>query len=263
MGRAHGGCAQLLSLRAPVVLAVLLAAAPVAAGDAAGRLAALLASDEAAAEALMARCGREARCVAAGVADQLGSGAHLVRAPVPDTDTIRWAETRPSIEVDVGDDVVRVEIRRFGRKVAPGLAAALATLPSDRPLVIDLRANAGGSFNRMLDVAGLLLGAHAGAIRLVSAAGTTWRDVPSASDQVVPVRTVVIGAGTASAAEVLAALLVVHGGARLCGDAPSAGEASLKSVIPVDHDWRLLVERARIDVPPLDLEGGLRPAGPC
>ncbi len=44
---------------------------------------------------------------------------------------------------------------------------------------------------------------------------------------------------------------------------PSAGEAALKAVIPVDHDWRLLVERARIEVPAVGLAGGLRPARAC
>jgi hypothetical protein len=49
----------------------------------------------------------------------------------------------------------------------------------------------------------------------------------------------------------------------LCGSEPSAGAAALKAVVAVDHDWRLLVERARIEVPPVELQGGLRPQRTC
>jgi hypothetical protein len=115
----------------------------------------------------------------------------------------------------------------------------------------------------MLEVAGFFLGPRQAALALVSAERTTWLDLPAPPARGPRVAAVQVGALTASAGEVLAALLVAHGGAALCGDQPSAGAAALKAVIPVDHDWRLLVERARIEVPAVELQEGLRPARAC
>ena len=67
-----------------------------------------------------------------------------------------------------------------------------------------------------------------------------------------------VGPGTASSAEVLAALLQRYAGACLAG-ARTAGKDHLTRVIAVDHDWRLLVAAERIEVPGVDLTGGLRP----
>ena len=83
-----------------------------------------------------------------------------------------------------------------------------------------------------------------------------------ASDQTFPeVRglPVLVGPGTASSAEVLAALLQRYAGARLAGSR-TAGKNHLTRVIAVDHDWRLLVPAERIAVPGVELTGGLQPA---
>jgi C-terminal processing protease CtpA/Prc len=70
--------------------------------------------------------------------------------------------------------------------------------------------------------------------------------------------TVVVGPGTASSGEVLAGLLHRYAGAELVGE-PTAGKDYIVRVIPVDHDWRLLVRAETIEVPGVDLRGGLRP----
>ncbi len=70
---------------------------------------------------------------------------------------------------------------------------------------------------------------------------------------------VLVGPETASSAEVLAALLQRYAGARLAGSR-TAGKDHLTRVIAVDHDWRLLVPAERIEVPGIELTGGLRPA---
>jgi hypothetical protein len=50
-----------------------------------------------------------------------------------------------------------------------------------------------------------------------------------------------------------------YAGARLAGSR-TAGKDHLTRVIAVDHDWRLLVPAERIEVPGVELTGGLRPA---
>lgn len=273
MGRPHGRRAELLplSLRPGVAACgsalLLLTAAPAAAGDAFDRLFTAL---EAAAipfdrQALADRCGREALCAARIVAGEQAGRVRLVRAPTPHTDTVRWASTRPSIRLYRDEVPARLEILRFGRKVMPELEAALARRPAGPPLLIDLRNNAGGSFTRMLGVAGRLIGRTPRALKLIESGTPTWVDLQAGSGRApqLAIATVAIGAGTASAAEVLAALLAVHSGARLCGQGKSAGEATLKSVVAVDQAWRLLIERARVQVPPLDLARGLRPSEAC
>ena len=69
---------------------------------------------------------------------------------------------------------------------------------------------------------------------------------------------VLIGPGTASSAEVLAALLRRHAGARLIG-ARSGGKDWLTRLVPVDHDWRLAIPAERIEVPGEALAQGLVP----
>jgi hypothetical protein len=245
----------------------MLAAAPAAAGDALDRILA-----EAAAAAgtalpsraeLSAACGGDLLCSARRLVAVLGPRARLLPVAHPDTDSIRWVETQPSLRVARAGGVVRIELLRFGRKIMPELAAALAPAQGEPAYLLDLRRSRGGRFERMLEVAGFFLGPRQAALALVSAERTTWLDLPAPPARGPRVAAVQVGALTASAGEVLAALLVAYGGAALCGDQPSAGAAALKAVIPVDHDWRLLVERARIEVPAVELQEGLRPARAC
>ena len=247
--------------------AALLAGAPAAAGDALDRLldqtAAVSGAPLPPRSALLEACGSDLPCSARRLVDALGFGARLQPVVHADTDTIRWVETRPSLRIRREDGAVRVELLRFGRKIMPELVAAFSTAGADQTLVLDLRQTRGGRFARMLDVAAFFLGPRRNALALVGAGGTSWLDLPAPATRGPRLAAVRIGAATASAGEVLAALLVAHGDAALCGSEPSAGAAALKAVIPVDHDWRLLVERARIEVPAVGLDGGLRPEAPC
>ena len=150
---------------------------------------------------------------------------------------------------------------RFGRTADREVADAVVghTPATPARLVLDLRGNAGGDFDRMRRVASLFTGPQAGAIRLLGRSGTTDVALPR------PLRAigefeidVLIGPGTASSAEVLAALLRRHVGARLIG-APTLGKDWLTRVIPVDHDWRLAIPAERIEVPGETLAQGLVP----
>ena len=178
----------------------------------------------------------------------------------PDTDTIRRAHTVPSLSAVErrSDGALVVVLDRFGRTADREIADALAAHAPER-LVLDLRANAGGDFDRMRRVASLFTGPREGAIRLLGREGA--RDVALPP----PLRIigeleidVLIGPGTASSAEVLAALLRRHAGARLIG-APTLGKDWLTRLVPVDHDWRLAIPAERIEVPGETLAQGLVP----
>lgn len=211
----------------------------------------------------------ERRCPAAGTrcAAQLivehMPAAQLVQVSHPDTDTIRRAHTVASV-TSAGrrdDGALVVVLNRFGRtadrEVADAIVAAGPPVPER--VVLDLRGNGGGDFDRMRRVASLFTGPRENAVRLLGHDGATDVALPQ------PLRAigqfeidVLIGPATASSAEVLAALLRRHAGARLIG-APTLGKDWLTRLVPVDHDWRLAVPAERIEVPGETLARGLVP----
>ena len=202
------------------------------------------------------------RCTAQLIVDHLPA-ARLVPVSHPDTDTIRRAHTVPSVSAVErrSDGALVLVLDRFGRTadrdVADAIAAAGPAVPTR--VVLDLRGNAGGDFDRMRRVASLFTGPREGAIRLLGRAGATDVALPA------PLRAigefelgVLVGHGTASSAEVLAALLRRHAGARLIG-VPTLGKDWLTRLIPVDHDWRLSIPAEQIEVPGETLAQGLVP----
>ena len=206
----------------------------------------------------------DTRCAARLIAGSLPA-ARLVRVKHPDSDTIRRAHTEPSVTaVEWRDDAALVVVLdRFGRTADREVADAVTARANGAPvrLVLDLRRNAGGDFDRMRRIASLFTGPREGAIRLIGQSGATDVTLPA------PLRAlaldgapldVLIGPETASSAEVLAALLRRHAGARLVG-AKTRGKDWLTRLIPVDHDWRLAIPAERIEVPGERLAQGLVP----
>ena len=202
------------------------------------------------------------QCAARLIAGSLPA-ARLVPVDHPDTDTIRRAYTAPSVSAAErrGDGALVVVLDRFGRTADREVADAIAAVgPVETSrVVLDLRGNAGGDFDRMRRVASLFTGPQVGAIRLYGRNGVTDVALPR------PLRAigefeidVLVGPGTASSAEVLAALLRRHAGARLIG-APTLGKDWLTRLVPVDHDWRLAIPAERIEVPGEILARGLVP----
>ena len=286
MGRPHGGRGQLLPLTAAVPTAT--AFARVAAGilalaALAGAPGAYAAEAEAPRDRLLGAVARhialpaslgaeierrcppaDTRCAADLIAGSLPA-ARLVRVNHPDTDIIRRAHTEPSVtavEWRAGAALV-VELARFGRTADREIADAVAAQANGAAsrLVLDLRRNGGGDFDRMRRVASLFTGPKAGAIRLVGRGGATDLALPA------PLRVlaldgaaldVLIGPETASSAEVLAALLRRHAGARLIG-ARTLGKDRITRLIPIDHDWRLALPAERVEVPGEALAEGLVP----
>ncbi len=210
------------------------------------------------------RCAEDAVCAAALVARAFDGRAALERVTHPDTDTIRLVKTRPSVRAlgRLADGAVLVALDRFGRKAEPELRAALTGLGGAR-LVLDLRANDGGDFERMLRVAGLFTGPVDDALYLLGSDGRRSRSIPAlARIGGVVALAVLVGARTASSAEMLAALLRRYARAEVLGER-TFGKDYLVRAIPVHHDWRLLVPAERVEIPGETLAGGLVPDRPA
>jgi len=217
--------------------------------------------------ALAAACGADALCAARRVVALWPERARLERVRHPDTDAIRLARVQRSVTVAelLPSGRLRIALDRFGRRATSELLAAArrhggASLSA---IELDLRRNAGGDLGRALRVAALFIGTRPGAVRLHGARQTTRLDLPPPRRRLPPVPLIVlIGPDTASSAEVLAALLRRHAGARLVGARP-AGKDSVQRIVPVAHDFRLWLPAGRLDVAGEDLARGLRPDVPC
>lgn len=210
--------------------------------------------------ALRGACGADATCGARILAAKLGPGTRLEPASQPGTDVIRWVETQASLgPIEVLPDGTRViPLLRFGRKALPELSAAL---DGAERIVIDLRANTGGDFERMLHLAAILVGPREDAVILHEGTRRERRDLPTVAATTQPkIEAVLTGPKTASSAEVLAALLRRHAKAQILGER-TAGKDYLLHGVPVDSHWRLFVPGARIEVPGETLSGGLQPDG--
>ncbi len=244
--------------RAPVArLALLLGllAAPVASGRAEPFLDRLGVGPDRQPEVL-ARCGEDRLCAARLLAAADPARYRLVKVETPDTDTIRWVRTRPSITgvEPLGDGRLRVRVDRFGRRLLGELGERV---PAGSRILLDLRGSRGGDFGRMLRLARALLGARLEPPLLETETGTTPFRLPGGAAMKLQLEGVLIGPRTASSAEVLAAL-ANRAGVPLCG-ARSRGKDWLEEVVPVRQGWQLLVRRGRLLVPGVTLTGGLRP----
>ena len=247
-------------------LLALAAAGPAAAsGDSIDRLLATLTAtgwhaEGVTADGMRTACGEDVVC-AAGLIAKNDRRARLETARHPDSDTIRWAKTKPSV-FDLGlapDGRRRIALDRFGRKVEAELAPLLT---GNQGLILDLRANRGGDFERMLRVAGRFIGPLEDALILVGSNGRRSLPLPDRGAPLVEgALTVLVGPNTASSGEILAALLRRYAGARVFG-ARTAGKDYLLRIVPLDQDWRLLVPGERVEVPGENLRGGLTPDGP-
>jgi C-terminal processing protease CtpA/Prc len=114
----------------------------------------------------------------------------------------------------------------------------------------------------MLRIAGRFTGPVAGAVRVVTWDRVRALAIPPPTGPVWRGRiAVLVGAGTVSSGEVLAALLRRHAGATVLGER-TWGKDYVLRVEPIDHDWQALVPDGRIEVPGETLAGGLLPDGP-
>lgn len=208
------------------------------------------------------RCGEDGLCVAELLVEAGEGRFRLVETEAPDTDTIRWAETKPSVTNRqlLEGGLLYLAIGHFGRKVEAEIDDALSGEVTS--IVLDLRDNQGGDFGRMLRVAGRFLGTALRTLHIERAGEGHTVVVPDGGPKG-PSKdlTVLVGPRTASSGEILAALLRSQGRARILGER-TAGKDYLLRVVAVDQNWRLLVPAEKVQVPGEILAGGLEPDGP-
>ena len=207
----------------------------------------------------VADCGADALCAARRLVRLAPEDFRIERLPRPDTDRIRWVVSTPSLGRvrRLVDGRLLVELRRFGRT----LWHELRRLPAGARVVLDLRENGGGDLRRMLRLAARLVGGDAARIVLLRRDGVR-RELEAAPAPVPPLRidAVLVGAKTASSAEILAALLR-RAGVPLCG-ARTYGKDRIEAALPLSGDRHLRASLGRALVPGVDLAGGLLPELP-
>lgn len=184
-----------------------------------------------------------ALCFAEALTSALPEKTRLEPVTHPDTDSIRWVRTAPSVTVDKSSGTRTLRITHFGRKVVTELREASA--PGSLP--VDLRGNEGGDFERMLEIAGVLLGSRQDVIEIDHGDRIEHRSLKGPSAPAWRISSVETDEKTASAALILARLLTAGGGAQLIGP-DRGGPVFLKHRIPIDHDWRLILPVAEVRV---------------
>jgi carboxyl-terminal processing protease len=156
----------------------------------------------------------------------------VVRAPLV------WA---PVSSLSLPGNVAMVSIKAFTDKTPSLLRGILTNLAAQKPrgLVLDLRSNEGGSFQRVVDCAGMLLSGDKVVAIMVHRGGAEEVLRTSGSSLLVGVPVVVlINGDTASGAEMLAAALKEEGGARLVGKR-TLGKWNLQKLAPLSNKYAL------------------------
>ena len=192
-----------------------------------------------------ASCGT-ALCFAEMLTAKLPDLARLEAINHPDTDSIRWVRTAPSVTVVAEGERLRLKLTHFGRKAAAELRDAL--VGRHLPVELSLRGNGGGDFERMLEIAGVFIGPKRNAIESRHRGRRSLHDVPGTDDPMTEVARVLINEDTASAGLLLAQLLEAFAGAEVSGPPRRKGPIFLKRRVTIDHDWRLVLPVATLRV---------------
>ncbi|MGI9420993.1 MAG: S41 family peptidase [Geminicoccaceae bacterium] len=187
-------------------------------------------------------------CFAQALAAKLPGRVRLEPVDHPDTDSIRWARTDRSVIAEETLDTLRVKITHFGRKAVQELREALSGAKGRLPIELDLRGNPGGDFERMLQIAGLLLGSRRDMVEIDHGDHVERRSLPGPTTRNRQVVSVEIDEETASAALLLARLLAAHGDTETRGSPLFDDPVFLKRRITIDHDWRLVLPIAEVRV---------------
>ena len=138
----------------------------------------------------------------------------------------------PSVTTDLFDEIGYVRIANFGSRTSSELRQALDDLMADgvTALVLDLRNNPGGLLDASVRVAAQFL--SQGQTILIQEhrheGRTRWRVQDDGGDTVTPLL-VLVNAGSASAAEIVAGALQAHGRALLMGE-ETFGKGSMQEL---------------------------------
>jgi carboxyl-terminal processing protease len=145
-----------------------------------------------------------------------------------------------------------LRISRFGNKTADEVIKALHEMESEgmRGLVLDLRNNPGGILISCLELLGYFYPRDTVLLRMVSPAKGLEVVELNQEDGKTPDYpiAVLIDKGSASAAEIMAAVLQESGLARVFGE-PSYGKATVQSVLQIGYDEALRLTTARYRTP--------------
>lgn len=145
------------------------------------------------------------------------------------------------------DGIGLLQLRAFSEKTPKLLAAAIARLHGARAIVIDLRNNEGGLYERMLDCAGELLPKGALVVTALRRDGKTEERRTSTEPLVHVPLTVLINGATASGAEMLAGALQ-HAGARVIGKR-TMGKWNAQWIEDLGNGWAMKFTRAVFRAP--------------
>lgn len=198
-------------------------------------------------ETARSACGT-ALCFAQALAVKLPDHVRLEPVTHPNTDSIRRATTPPSVTAGDTGDTLQLKLTHFGRKALPELRAALASARGQTAVELDLRGNPGGDFERMLQIAGLLLGSRRDVVEIDYGDRVERRSLQGPRTGRLGVESVEIDEKTASAALLLARLLAAYAGAEVAGHFLDEKPVFLKRRITIDHDWRLILPVAEVRV---------------
>ncbi len=190
--------------------------------------------------------------ISVGLMSRVSADSSLVATTLGDSVTVRlrrgtWHVPAVTDAQLFADSVGYVRVASITSKSADELEHAVAGLESKgaRSLLLDLRGNAGGLFDEGVDAAGLFLPRGAVVASLAGRNGAR-PEVHRGKRSRFPTLplTLLVDAGTASAAEVIAAALRDHDRALLVG-APTYGKGVVQRVVRLTPELALRLTTAR------------------
>jgi carboxyl-terminal processing protease len=157
----------------------------------------------------------------------------------------------PSVEHMLAGDVAVVTLRQFNERTPAELEAALKAVSDGKAqrLLLDLRANAGGLFEKAIESAQLLVPSGAEIVRTAGRKGKLTRYHSKGSPVLGKLPLVILVDNlTASSAEVLAEALRVNNGATLVG-AKTFGKWRMETLRPLQGGYTLKFTVAMLQSP--------------
>jgi carboxyl-terminal processing protease len=167
--------------------------------------------------------------------------------------TLRAAELPPveaiiveRLQLDEGN-VLRVHLRQFVPGAGEKLRTAIERAGDVDAIVLDLRGNPGGLVDELQQAAGLFLAPGTGIARVAGPEPAVLAVAADAEPLDTPLY-VIIGPGSASAAEALAGALQAHARARLYGGR-TFGKGLVHQTLPLANDAVLMFPVGRLETP--------------
>jgi carboxyl-terminal processing protease len=198
--------------------------------------------------------GRELRDVARAIRGKAGTPVKLAvlrEASVLEKRAVRTQQQLPSVLHTRDGDVGVLTIRLFHERTPAEIETALRALAATgiRKLIVDLRGNGGGLFDKMVEAAELFVPRAAEIVRSIGRGGKSKR-YTSRRDPVVRGLSIVVlvDAQTASSAEILAEALRIDLGATLIGT-KTFGKWRMETLRPLSGGWALKFTIALLQSP--------------